>query len=537
MASDERRSASHGAGERRLLGTLTVAELAWCVVASVCFVLVLSYSTSPLYPHYLATCGLDGGDSGHFLTIAWGWMNGIIPYRDAFDHKGPLLYLCDIVGFVLGGGTRYGIVAVQIMAISITLVYVLRAFHLVSERRWPGVVGSLVFLFFLAYLYNAGNAGQEYSMPLISVSLYHASRYLSLDPSERPDHDPHEAFVHGICFGAVAMIQLSNCLLIGTCVAAIMVLLLVKKRFANLLANIGAGLLGVAVMVVPFVIYFGVVGALSDFVFCTLIFNFSYSSSIESWIESGSSFLAFGCMYASMLLLAAASVFAWLRDRRAYALMMVLSLAAEMRFFSGLRLWPQYSLGVLPQVSIALPEIWLGVRRLLGEKRVPADSVADSIAMPSPTRAFRAWGRVLSVLVVLLLAMIAPVYGRVIGNNWSIHHLAETTGIDDLGYESVMDRNVDQIRGHSFTVYGESSVNKGLYLRYDLLPHNRFSLIQEWMVRMNPDLAPAVHEDFATDEPDYLLYEKDSSGLIGDVIDSSYVEVDENDSYILYRHL
>ena len=56
-------------------------------IISALFVLIMSYSTSPLYPYYF------GGDSAQFQTIGKGWSKGMIPYKDMFDHKGPIIFL------------------------------------------------------------------------------------------------------------------------------------------------------------------------------------------------------------------------------------------------------------------------------------------------------------------------------------------------------------------------------------------------------------------------------------------------------------
>ena len=76
----------------------------------VCFYFTFSFSTSPLYDNYYAYGGAyDSGDSLQFFTIGKSWLEGEVPYRDGFDHKGHLYFLVDMLGFILGGGTRYGI--------------------------------------------------------------------------------------------------------------------------------------------------------------------------------------------------------------------------------------------------------------------------------------------------------------------------------------------------------------------------------------------------------------------------------------------
>lgn len=60
----------------------------------VCFCFTFSFSTSPLYDNYYAYGGAyDSGDSLQFLTIGKSWLEGEVPYRDSFDHKGHYIFL------------------------------------------------------------------------------------------------------------------------------------------------------------------------------------------------------------------------------------------------------------------------------------------------------------------------------------------------------------------------------------------------------------------------------------------------------------
>ena len=50
---------------------------------------------SPLHPWV----GSDSGtDSSVFMTVAMMMDKGYVPYRDTFDHKGPLLYVINYLG-------------------------------------------------------------------------------------------------------------------------------------------------------------------------------------------------------------------------------------------------------------------------------------------------------------------------------------------------------------------------------------------------------------------------------------------------------
>ena len=44
-----------------------------------------------------------GRDQSVFIYVAEGLLDGDIPYRDRWDHKGPLIYLLNVVGLLIAG--------------------------------------------------------------------------------------------------------------------------------------------------------------------------------------------------------------------------------------------------------------------------------------------------------------------------------------------------------------------------------------------------------------------------------------------------
>lgn len=82
--------------EKKRLINICIRLFIWSTI-SFCFLLLFSYSTSPVYSISW------GHDSAVFQIIGKGWLDGYIPYRDLFDHKGPLLFLINAVGYMVGG--------------------------------------------------------------------------------------------------------------------------------------------------------------------------------------------------------------------------------------------------------------------------------------------------------------------------------------------------------------------------------------------------------------------------------------------------
>ena len=100
-------------------------DIVFAGIAAVLFVLIFSFSTSPLYVDYW------GSDSAQFQTIGMAWASGKVPYRDIFDHKGPFIFWVNMIGYKLGG--RTGVLTVQIFFLFFTFLGIYKTITIVSR--------------------------------------------------------------------------------------------------------------------------------------------------------------------------------------------------------------------------------------------------------------------------------------------------------------------------------------------------------------------------------------------------------------------
>jgi len=94
-------------------------EAFWLSVSAVMafmFLLVASKS-SPLYPMN------DWVDMHCFLTVGRGWRDGLLPYRDLIDHKGPLIYFLFGLGTVITPGSYHGLFVLETLAVAAAMFF------------------------------------------------------------------------------------------------------------------------------------------------------------------------------------------------------------------------------------------------------------------------------------------------------------------------------------------------------------------------------------------------------------------------------
>jgi len=243
--------------------------------------LVFSTSTSPLFPNTY------GYDSAYYRYIGSSILEGKVPYRDIWDHKGPVLYFIQALGAL--HGTRNGkislIFPMQILSMLLSIFFLEQIDRKATRSRF-----RLTRLFFLVIsalsvfcsytLEEGGNLTEEWSFPMVCCSLYLFMKYGSFAEAE-PRHPRRYAFIHGICFALVAFIRLNNAVSICAGLLIIGIYLIIKRQWKNILENILTGLLGIAVVAVPVFAYFYVNNALEDMIYAVFLFNLNYAKLIS----------------------------------------------------------------------------------------------------------------------------------------------------------------------------------------------------------------------------------------------------------------
>ena len=232
-------------------------------IVSFVLMLVCSGFTSPLYPHYI------GLDTAVFFTVARGFVNGKIPYADLFDHKGPIFYLMYSVGYFIDG--RTGVFLLQCVLLFADLLLIRRIAVLFHAEMHALMIP---FMAFFCYMFEHGGLTEEFSMPFILAGMYLELRFLV---SGKEKHAPGVAFLYGIVLAALAFIRLNNAVVVCALLLAIMIILVSKKQWTNLLVNLICGLAGIVVVACPVFLYYYSRNAMNDMIYGAFLHNLIYA--------------------------------------------------------------------------------------------------------------------------------------------------------------------------------------------------------------------------------------------------------------------
>ena len=423
-------------------------ELLLAFIAAAVFVELFSYCSSLLYPWFF------GRDSAQFLTIGHEWYLGNIPYAGEFDHKGPLIFFVNLLGYALGGGNKAGLALLQIPALTAGILGAARLARLRKDNLLQGVLGAGVFLLAVKVDYEQGNTVEEYCLPFIVWSVYFLFRYFAERREKGPrDHEPKLAFFYGITASVCLLTRLTNFMAVGPLVLAVCLLLLKEKRFGNLGKNALAAFIGLVLPLIPFSLYFAVKGCFYDYLNGMLLFNLKYMGGKTSWLFSAdlAEFRWFALAYFSFYAVFPVGILRLLRKEWAEGLALLFLGLCEAALFLAGDDYGKYCMICAPQLVLLLME----AEHYLGE--VAAER------------------RLLGVAAAVLLCL----YG-VKGLDtyalpcWDYRHQYSTHEVRE--WESLTDRVPQE---DSFLVYGYSELQE-VYLISGLRPASRYAILQEW---------------------------------------------------------
>ena len=207
-------------------------------------------------------------DSSVFLLIGKMMSNGTMPYSEVFDHKGPLLYVINWLGMLVGG------IGVWIIELIFLLASMALAYK--TARRFFGEEASLLgtIATFIALLnwFREGNFTESYAILFMFGGMYCLTDYFVRDYKLTDK----QTFISGLCMGAVLMLRVNLIgVWIGMC-AVIFVHTIMLKKYKLLWRYVLFFIAGIVTAILPFILWLYLKGALGAFYHCYLEFNFNY---------------------------------------------------------------------------------------------------------------------------------------------------------------------------------------------------------------------------------------------------------------------
>ena len=264
-----------------------------------------------LYPANPQNTPIPNRDSGVFLYVGWRLLHSEIPYRDVWDHKPPLIYFTDAIGLLLSPDSMWGVWAVQVLFVALTIYFLYKALH-ENLGAIPAIFGTVILSSGLLAVIKQGNVTEEYALPFQAVCFFLAAR------AHKKNFPISHTLWIGIA-GGIAFYYKQNT--IGVWLVYGLILIwrrLVTKNARKLLLDLPALGAGVLTISVALALYFEYHNALPDFWEQAFRYNFVYirkGSPLKDLITlllKGFSYLSLGnVIYFAGIGWLAAFVLAW----------------------------------------------------------------------------------------------------------------------------------------------------------------------------------------------------------------------------------
>ena len=263
----------------RLLDNEHVRLWLWLSLWSAAVLMLMSMD-SPLHHIY------NRVDSAIFFMCGKAMMNGLCPYVDFSDSKGPLLWLIYGVGYLLSPRNYVGVYVLSCFFYGGILYYnYLTARLFLGDDRRPLIVALLMPLAYFLYWFHTEVRAEDFCSLFVAASMYHLFLMLygsGAAAAQRTGGEEAEATLrtggeeaactvrrHGLvlggCFMALVLIKWNIAVMQGSMIA-VALWYYVRKDRQSLLPFLGWTAAGMCAVALPFVVYLLVMGSLPAFI-------------------------------------------------------------------------------------------------------------------------------------------------------------------------------------------------------------------------------------------------------------------------------
>lgn len=461
------------------------------------FILHFSSSTTLFRPDCF------GFDSAFFQSIGKLWLEGIIPYRDFFDHKGPVLFMINALGYVFSN-TRLGLYLVQsvIFSISLSLAY-LTVRQFVNKKY--SVIILVVMILYLGMVFGEGNLSEEYSLPFIFCMLLFQAKWLKKQQKANAEkvvisHPKIYSFIYGFCFMMIALIRINNALIPCVGILCIVWFLARQKQWKMIFQNALFVIFGALVVFIPVAAYFYVNNAFVSFMNGTLLFNFQYSRVHASLTTLTNSKI----FYATPILLSwFAGLYLLFRKELYKGVFLIVTGALIAYMCLGGNSYPHYFINAVPLIPIVFCFFM---------------SSSENSNLNSKLKTLIQYSAVLALIVVFVYNI-----------NLRVEIIPYNPAVIEAGYANIQKSQlrsmINQIPENERTevaVYNLSNDASPIFILTDLKPIFPNSVLTEWHAEVDPGIITRYKEFLQTKKPKWILCEDVKNEEIISILDSSY---------------
>lgn len=213
---------------------------------------------------------MNFGDGAIYQYIGKMILNGESPYKDAFDHKGPVLYFINAISVVINEKTGIWLVDLAFMIILYLATFSLCR-KICKKGMFTAAFLAIAVLSGTANLYWIGNTPDFFALCIIMVETY-----VLVDAYEHNKMSFQKAFVIGILISLCFWMKFTTIALAGIFCLGVLIAYAVAKDGKSVANSTGGFLCGFLIVSFPIILWLYSNGAMDDFFKDYVYFNLFY---------------------------------------------------------------------------------------------------------------------------------------------------------------------------------------------------------------------------------------------------------------------
>lgn len=209
-------------------------------------------------------------DFNWFMTTGNGLANGKIPYRDLFEHKGPIVYFVFAFACLF---PRPGFIILLIEIISMSLFFF---FAYKISKKFLNTFYSLIVIPLLAFAVFtcwcrmvSASSIEEFALPIYTYFLLCWLEFLQ----EKKSWTWIQALCLGICFGIIFWAKFTLVYFLIAPIIIWLIISLYRQEWQTIINNLLYMLAGVLIITIPILLFFALNNAIDDLFYVYFYIN------------------------------------------------------------------------------------------------------------------------------------------------------------------------------------------------------------------------------------------------------------------------
>lgn len=239
--------------------------LLYILVISIVAITICSKS-SPFYPLN------DWVDSNIYMSIGKSMLDGKVPYRDLYDHKGPFIFALHAIASIVSRTSFLGVWFIEIACAFFFLFYSFKSLSLFCNKHALFWLPLIALLTYTSLSFAHGDSAEELSLPFLAYAMWiglnaiHNKKYPST----------WQLIAIGITSGCIFWMKYTVIGLYIGWFIALAVFIPKDRKLKQIWSLVWKIALGVIISTLPWLLYFGINHSIEDWLKVYFFDNFQY---------------------------------------------------------------------------------------------------------------------------------------------------------------------------------------------------------------------------------------------------------------------